>query len=138
MASDQDLVNELFYYTLGHGDPAFIHQHAVDAIAAQTATADDKPIKLLFALIGLYLHVERGFTGKQVQLAHMKLGKYRQAWPVLPLPEDRGTVTIADVLAAEPGPQRDEVIHQWCVSVWEPFASNRPTIVELLEERGIV
>jgi hypothetical protein len=74
MNTEQDIYTELCFYTLAHGDPAFIHQHVVDAFAAQTSEQNDKPIKLTFALVGLYLHVERQFTGRQVQLAHMKLG----------------------------------------------------------------
>jgi hypothetical protein len=39
----------------------------VDAYAAQHATPASKPITTAFALIGLFLFAERGFTGKQVQ-----------------------------------------------------------------------
>src|SRR5262249_34900967 len=63
--------HELCYYTLAHGDPSFIHQHVVDAFAAQNSGEHDKPIRLTFALVGLYLHVERGLSGRQVQRAHM-------------------------------------------------------------------
>ena len=47
--------HELCYYTLTLGDPAFIHQHVVDAFAAQQADEQTKPIKVTFALVGLYL-----------------------------------------------------------------------------------
>jgi uncharacterized protein DUF5946 len=57
-------------YTLTHSDPAFIHQHVVDAFAAQSADDTTKPITLTFALVGLYLHVEKGRTGRRVQLVH--------------------------------------------------------------------
>jgi hypothetical protein len=29
MTSDEEAYNELFCYTLAHGDPSFIHQHVV-------------------------------------------------------------------------------------------------------------
>ena len=45
MVTDQAAYEELCYYTLAHGDPAFIHQHVVDAFAAQTADENIKPIK---------------------------------------------------------------------------------------------
>src|SRR5438067_3221775 len=48
-------------------------QHVVDAYAAQTARASTKPITLAFALVGLYLHLEKNQTGKQVQRVHMLL-----------------------------------------------------------------
>ena len=62
-AADRAAYDELASYTLIHGDPAFIHQHVVDAFGAQHATDHSKPIGVAFALIGLYLHVERGRSG---------------------------------------------------------------------------
>ncbi|HEX6716913.1 MAG TPA: DUF5946 family protein, partial [Pyrinomonadaceae bacterium] len=67
----QEKFYELSYYTLAHQEPAFIHQHIVDAFTAQTADQNTKPIAVAFALIGLCLYLEKNCTGKQVQLAHM-------------------------------------------------------------------
>ena len=75
-----DLYHELSYYTLAHRDPSFIHQHIVDAYTAQHANETTKPIAVVFALIGLYLHIEKNFTGRQVQRFHMKLAKVRRRW----------------------------------------------------------
>ena len=99
---------ELSYYTLAHPNPSFIHQHIVDAFAAQTASDDTKRIGITFALIGLYLYLDRGYTGKQVQLAHMALAKQNKEWPKFVLPKLRGEVTVADVLAESPGEERDD------------------------------
>jgi hypothetical protein len=33
--TNDELYNELAFYTLSHPDPAFLHQHVVDAYAAQ-------------------------------------------------------------------------------------------------------
>lgn len=123
MPTEQDLQHDLTYYTLAHGDPAFIHQHVVDAFAAQHATPDSKPIQVVFALIGLYLHLDRGFTGRQVQRAHMQLGTPRRKWILPPLPTGRGAVRVADVLAASPGPDRDVMIDVWCASVWHAYSN---------------
>ncbi|HEY2495648.1 MAG TPA: DUF5946 family protein [Candidatus Angelobacter sp.] len=131
MPSDLDLYYELSYYTLAHSSPSFIHQHIVDAFTAQQADAGTKPIAIVFALIGLYLHVERNFTGRQVQKAHMQMAKKRKLWPGLPLPKERGNITVGDVLAAAQGQSRDELIHQWCVSVWNSWAQSREQIVAL-------
>lgn len=136
MIANKDAYDELCCYTLAHGDPAFIHQHVVDAFAAQDETSDDKPIRLTFALVGLYLHVERGFTGRDVQLAHMKLGRSKQMWPTFSIPKDRGLIDAAIVLAA-PFDQRDEMIHQWCYSVWKTFSDQRGEMEQLLGENGI-
>jgi hypothetical protein len=102
--------DELCAYTLTHGSATFIHQHVVDAFAAQTAADGTKPITLTFALVGLYLHVERRFSGREVQQAHQRLARRKPAWPSFVLPRDRGSVTAADVLARAAGTERDNAI----------------------------
>jgi hypothetical protein len=136
--TSEDAYHELCYYTLAHRDPSFLHQHVVDAFAAQQADQQTKPIKLTFALVGLYLHVEKQFSGKQVQQVHMDLAKRKRPWPSFALPDDRGLLTAADVLAVPAGPERDTAIHAWCASVWEAFRDCRQTVVKLLRERQIV
>jgi hypothetical protein len=130
--------DELCCYTLSHGDAAFIHQHVVDAVAAQNADAQTKPIAVTFALVGLYLHVEKRVSGRQVQLIHMRLGKKKRPWPVFPLPWERGAITASDVLAVPAGPERDKAIDGWCESVWGAFRDSRQLVVDLLGEHSIV
>src|SRR5262245_20494405 len=110
MPSELEAYHGLSAYTLTHGGLAFIHQHVVDAFAAQHADDATKAITLTFALVGLYLHVERAWSGRQVQLAHMKLAQRKRRWPAWSLPRERGTVTAADVMLASPGSERDEAI----------------------------
>src|SRR3954447_25136885 len=107
--------DEVYVYTMGR--PGFILQHVVDSFAVQTATADTKPIGVVFGLVGLYLHVEKQFSGSQVQKAHMELGRKKREWPKVYLPDGRGKMTAADVLAADAGPERDRAIDDWCKSV---------------------
>ena len=78
MVSEAEAYDELRAYTLAHGASSFIHQHVVDAFAAQHANASTKPITLTFALVGLYLHVEKGYSGRQVRLTHMKLARSKR------------------------------------------------------------
>src|SRR4029079_9142963 len=98
MTSEDDVraYHELSAYTLAHGGAAFIHQHVVDAFAAQhaddrsqpisvtVALVDDedrrKPIGVTFALVGLFLHVELRWTGRQVQRAHVQLARQKRPW----------------------------------------------------------
>ncbi len=77
-SNNEELFHELMYYTLAHPDPAFIHQNVVDAYAAQTAGSETKNITIVFALVGLYLSVEKDLTGRQVQKVHMQLAKRRR------------------------------------------------------------
>jgi hypothetical protein len=128
----QEKFYELSYYTLAHPDPAFIHQHIVDAFTAQTANENSKPIGVAFALIGLHLYLEKNYTGKQVQLAHMALARHKRDWPKFELPQSRGEITVADVLSEPAGPKRDAKIHEWCASVWEAYSGSREKALNLL------
>jgi hypothetical protein len=127
--------DEVYVYTMGR--PGFILQHVVDAFAVQTANDASKPISVFFGLVGLYLHVERQFSGRQVQEAHIQLGRRKREWPRFDLPEDRGSMTVSDVLSAPAGVERDIAIHDWCRSVWTPLSGNRQTIIALLREYQI-
>jgi len=129
--SDQDLYNDLALYTLELRDPEFIHQHIVDAYAAQHAEANTKHIAIVFGLIGLYLYVEKNFSGRQVQLAHMRLARYRRQWVAPPIPQRRAVIGVADVLAAPPGSERHAMIRRWCEAVWQDCHASRPPIVAL-------
>lgn len=137
MGQDLEAYHALSAYTLTHGDPEFIHQHVVDAFAAQNATDTSKPIGVTFALAGLFLHVEKGFTGRQVQRVHMQLARKKQNWPRFTLPPNRGAITALDVMRTPEGVERDRAIHEWCADVWTAFAGNRDQIVALLDEHQI-
>lgn len=138
MSTEEDAYNSLCAYTLSRGDANFIHQHVVDAYAAQSADEQSKPIRVAFALVGLYLLVERQFSGRQVQRAHMQFGRHKRAWPVFVLPPARGSVTAVDVMAAREGPERDDAIHAWCASVWAAYSESREAVADLLRQHGII
>ena len=130
--SEGDAYDELRFDTLSRGDAAFVHQHVVDAWTAQHADATTKPIALAFALVGLCLHVERGSTGREVQLAHVKLARQRRQWPAFELPARRGEVTVRDVLLAEGAEERDIAIDEWCACVWSAYSSSHDAVRALL------
>ncbi len=138
MAAEAEDYDALRCYTLAHADPAFIHQHVVDAFAAQHADEATKPIALTFALVGLYLCVERHFSGRQVQRVHMDLARRKQPWPKFALPTGRGDIGVAQVMTAPEGPARDAAIHAWCASVWGTFDHARQTVIDLLGRHGNV
>lgn len=124
-------------YTLTHRDLAFIHQHVVDAWAAQHADQHTKPITLVFALAGLYLYVEKGVTGRNVQRIHMHMARRKRSWPSLTLPRERGAITASEVMAQPPGPARDQAIQRWCASVWHAYREHHATIIDLLRTYDI-
>lgn len=132
---EQEKLNQLTPWTLELRDAAFIHQHVVDAWAAQHADENSKPIGVAFALIGLYLHLEKGYTGREVQRVHMQLGQPkgrgpgRKDWPRFALPKERGSVTVHDVMAVAEG-DRAAAIDRWCRSVWEAWSESHEKIRE--------
>ncbi len=133
MDADKNLFFELTYYTLAHPDQIyFIHQHVVDAYAAQQADETTKPIGITFALAGLYLFLEKGYSGRQVQQAHMQMAKHKQAWPSFKFPKYKGDITIQGVLAAPPGNKRDTMIKEWGASVWNSHIENHENVRALV------
>jgi hypothetical protein len=132
MKSLEQQYNELSYYTLAHQDMSFIHQHIVDAHTAQTANKETKSIAITFSLVGLFLYIEKGFTGIQVQQFHMLMAKNKKMWPAIILPTNRGEINVTRVLATSPGPERDKMIRKWCVSVWEAYKDNLDIIKNLV------
>jgi len=135
--SEREAYDELCAYTAMRGDATFIHQQVVDAFAAQTADEHTKPITLAFALVGLCLHVERDFTGREVQRAHMHIARRKRAWPSFALPRERGSISAADVVAREAGVTRDAAIHAWAAAVWDAFRASKPAVEELLSHYNI-
>jgi hypothetical protein len=129
---DQDRYHTLACYSLSHPGASFIHQHVVDAYTAQHVTEKTKPIAAAFALIGLYLHVERGYSGREVQRAHMKLARKRKSWPKFELPDQLGDVTVSDVMAGPRGRLRDEAIDRWCAAVWRAWRGSREQVRALV------
>jgi hypothetical protein len=130
--------DELYVYSGTRGRETFILQLVVDAHCAQVASEETTPIAVVFALIGLFLHVEKNFTGLQVQHVHMRLGRKKHPWPRIALPADRGSMTAEDVLKVPAGPERDRAISEWCRSVWSACGASRQKIIDLLREHRIM
>ena len=126
------LMNELSYYTLAHRDRAFIHQHLVDAYGAQHVRVSKSTIGAAFALAGLYLALEKGFTGRQVQKMHMLMASKSKEWPRFTPPASVGSMTVADVLHADPGPGRDQELMRWCASVWSAWSSDHERVRQMV------
>ncbi len=133
----QDAFHELCAYTLNLADAAFTHQHVVDAFAAQCADDTTKPIKLTFALVGLYLHLDHGLKGREVQRVHLRLAQQKEQWPIFPQPQDRGQMQASDVLAFPAGDERIRAIDAWCAIVWESYRESHHAVAAFLRARDI-
>ena len=133
--SEENLYHELALYTLELRDPEFIHQHIVDAFAVQHAGPNSRPMAIVFGLIGLYLSLEKGFTGRQVQRAHMQLARRSKHWiaPAMPA-QQLARIGVAEVLASQPGTERNAMIRCWCQAVWQDWQHARPQIAALARD----
>jgi hypothetical protein len=47
-------------------------------------------------------------------------------------------MTVFDVFTAPAGSARDEMIHQWCISVWEAYSENWEVVSSLLSSHKII
>ena len=126
-----EMYYELTYWTLALQDSRFIHQHAIDAYEAQHAGGMTRPITAVFGLIGLYLALEKGYTGRQVQLAHMKIASRRKEWPRLQPPARREELTVMDVLRDETDTEREKMLMKWAESVWMSWEPLHPWIRQI-------
>lgn len=126
------LYGELSADTLTHDDGTFLHQHAVDAYAAQHVGAMMRPIGAAFALIGLYLAVERGWTGHVVRQAHQRLAACSRDWPRFTPPRRSGGVTVADVLQMPAGTERERRLRTWSAAVWDAWCEEHERVATLV------
>jgi hypothetical protein len=132
------ILESLYYYSLNHPGREFIHQHVVDASTLQSAGLDTKPLAVVFSLLGLYLYLYRGFTGKEVQGVHMKLARWKNELPVVIIPSVKGKLTPKEVMAEPAGVDRDLMIKEWCLSVWKAYAVNEKSVRDWLTFHEIV
>jgi len=123
---------KLSAFTLSLRDSDFIHQLIVDTYTAQHSGPNVKPISTAFALIGLYLTFELGYTGKQVQRTHMFLAEKHIEWPRFDPPIEKNALTVYDVLLS-PESQYTDIIGKWGKSVWEMWKREHETVRKLVE-----
>lgn len=62
---------------------------------------------------------------------HVTLIRRNPVGPTFVLPNDRGSITSSTMLAAETGPERDAMIHEWCAYVWAAFRDTQPIVAGL-------
>ena len=126
------LYGKLSAFTLSLRDPDFIHQLMVDTYAAQHSGPNVKPISTTFAMIGLYLTFEKGYTGKQVQRTHIFLAKKNKEWPRFDRLKEKNALTVLDVLQS-PESEYMNMIRKWGKSVWEMWKPEHESVRKLVE-----
>lgn len=123
-----DLFNQLADRTFAFQHPDFHHQLSVDAYGAQHADGVSRNIITAYALIGLYLALEKNYTGRQVQHVHSIIPK--QSWEKLEPPATTGTLTVQDVLKATTEEELYAAMKKWAQAVWDSWSAHHAFIKE--------
>jgi len=111
-----------------------LHQLTVDAYGAQHAGEQVPAIGIAFALIGLHLALDDGWSGTQVRAAHQHLAARGGDWPAFSAPMSRAALTIADV-AGSPTPEEHAArVRSWAASVWEAWTQEHARVREWADQ----
>ena len=132
-----ELFRELSGIHFDEADPSFIHQIALDCYGAQHVCGPAKPITTAYSLIGLCLHIEHGFTGRQVQRAHTILARKPATWPELPAPTHRYPITVASVVACEHAAVRTERLEDWARSTWDAWRNEHMWVRSIIRNHRL-
>jgi len=112
-----------------------LHQLTVDTYGAQHAGGSAARIGVAFALIGLKLSLEEGWSGDEVRDAHRYLAAASQNWPQFAPPTQRAWMTVFDVAMASSLEEHARSVHSWAASVWAAWGPVRDDIVVLTQRR---
>lgn len=119
-------------YGLEQASEDFRHQVAIDAYAAQHPGPPARRITLWFALAGLHLALDKGWTGRQVQVAHQRLSHLDKVGPDLDRPSYPAAMTVGDVMAECPGYDRDTAVLAWARAVWRAWGPDQARVAARL------
>jgi hypothetical protein len=59
---------------------------------------------------------------------HVLMARTSKQWPRFDPPNDVGLLTVADVVAADAGPPRDQAIMRWCAGVWTAWSAEHERV----------
>lgn len=113
------------------------HQLTVDAYGAQHTGPRTRTITTAFALNGLYLVLERGFSGTHAREAHGYLAETVPEWPRFAPPSGPPAyaVTVLDVaLAGSPEEHRD-LLMRWGGCAWDAWRHVHAEVAEMTDRQ---
>ena len=129
---------ELMGFQMQHPVMLRYHQMTADAYAAQHAGGTAPLLRVGYALAGLWLSIEHGFSGEDVRSIHRRMGRPTAAWPMFEPPEaGQPWLTVVDV--AEAGVRvhsergHAKAVSAWAESVWETWLTRRPGTDDAVE-----
>jgi hypothetical protein len=113
------------------------HQTCVDAYAAQHVGPRMRPMTVCFALNGLYLVLERGWSGIAARDAHGHLARTvaREVWPSFEAPAGAGQLTVLDVALTDHAQAQAAAIEAWGRSVWATWSHVHDVVREMTDRQ---
>ena len=109
-------------------------QSAVDAFTLQHLTSVMPPIRQAFALNGLYLVFELGFTGLQARAAHSHLANTVRNWTAYDRAGAVGELTVSDVSIGSVDHCVDDMA-SWGRTVWDAWDDVHEEVAEATDRQ---
>jgi len=107
-----------------------LHQLTEDAYAAQHAGLRVPAIGMAFALIGLHLALDEGWTGTAIRAAHQYLAAHYKDWPQFAAPAEPAALTVAHVAGSPTPEEHASRVGAWAASVWESWSAEHRAVRE--------
>ena len=119
-------------------DPKYfrLHRLSVDTYAVQHPGVDGPQARnsVGIHLSRLELVLVRGWPIERANDAMLSLTAKKRDYPWLTPPEQRGEVTVKDVLVARDAPEHEAAVTRWAHSAWKAWAEHHATVNEWLRE----
>lgn len=81
-------------------------------------------------LVALYLQLEKGFHGNQVNAPMQRVLRYADQFTWLEPPTPNGTLTIADILQAQTLQAQADAIESYARDIWHAWQIHRAIVVK--------
>jgi hypothetical protein len=107
-----------------------LHQLTEDAYGAQHAGPKVPAIGMAFALIGLHLALDEGWSGNGVRSAHQYIAAHHRDWPRFAAPQIVAGLTIAHVAGSSTPEEHASRVRAWAASVWESWSAEHQAVRE--------
>lgn len=109
-----------------------VHQLTVDTYAVQHAGGVHPDKSIDIHLSGLYLMLEKGVPPPDVSRFHRRLANTVSAWPHLPPPAERGSLTVFDVGLSDSAQEHAENVKRWARDVWNAWSPHHTAVATFI------
>jgi hypothetical protein len=115
------------------------HQLTVDAYGAQHTGGSTPRIRVVYALTGLWLALEHGFSGEDVRAVQRRIGEPAAGWPTFaPPPAGQSWTTVVDVAQAGvrigSNAGHAHAVQRWAEDVWGVWLEHAPGTDDAVED----